>query len=756
MNQNSLFAGIAVKQPTPKLTAKEVIDKAKKPKQVRVVRTRVQDVEECYKRMDEYVTRLQHKRPDVVLELCKDEQRLNDYLQKIIQTGVLSLDTEGTGLNPIDDKLVGLCLYTEGETSLYVPVGHLNYPNIDATNFIKSIIDLSRNGKLKVLFANATFDLRYINNAYKGNEYIRPYWDCLIAGKFLNENDSSHALKWLWEKYCLGTPEKTIDPDNYKKLFGHLTFDILDPNRVYYYAAFDAWATYELYKFQLPFLDGVSEPCIEQDLVDTGYLFTQIEAPLTEAVASMEDTGVSIDIEYAHELSVKYTEQIDACFIELNELVSNLINPYLPQFKQEQPELYSKLNDPVNLDSPTQFNILLFKILKVDYLKVGLKKESVGKKELAKVGKAYPELNQMITKLLEYRGLKKLLGTYIDKLPNKSISPNTGRVHGKFNQYGADTGRFSSSDPNLQNIPSHNTDIRKMFIPKEGYYFIGADYSQIEPRLTAFLAQDPHMIEAYTTGKDLYSDMASKIYNLPYEECLEKFSPEAKQRRGYVKSVLLGILYGRGAASIAEQIKTSVDEAKDIINRFYETYPSIKVFEQQLQELVRQKGFVKTIWGRKRRLPDYNLPQFSITGQDPTLCESARNMLNQFNKWEARKRMPEIAQHFRVKIIDNGTAIAQAQRQILNSAIQGSSADITKVAILMLYRNERLRELGYKTLLTIHDEVIGEVPKENAKEALSIMVQIMKDAANIKLKMPIKCDGEINERWYGEDIQDEL
>ena len=153
--------------------------------------------------------------------------------------------------------------------------------------------------------------------------------------KVVNRNNFvQHTL------YEVIRPEKTIDPDNYKKLFGHLTFDILDPNRVYYYAAFDAWATYELYKFQLPFLDGVSEPCIEQDLVDTGYLFTQIEAPLTEAVASMEDTGVSIDIEYAHELSVKYTEQIDACFIELNELVSNLINPYLPQFKQEQPELY--------------------------------------------------------------------------------------------------------------------------------------------------------------------------------------------------------------------------------------------------------------------------------------------------------------------------------------------------------------------------------------------------------------------------------
>ncbi len=697
--------------------------------------------------------------------LIRTESELHDYISKCIENGVIGIDTETEGLDPILDKLAGVCIYTPGEKTAYVPVNHVSYITFERVDDQLTEEQVGRelqrlvDADTKVIMFNAPFDIRVLRN--QCNVYLTCYWDAYLGARLLNENESSNALKKLHQKYCLNGEG---DAFKYDELFRGIKFTVIPIKVAYLYAAHDAKITYELYKFQEPYLDLNQE---REDLRNVAWVFRNIEMPIVDVVCDMEDTGVDFDKEFASKLSVEYHKQAEE---KLNEFYEELhkYDSVINTYKLSHPS--NKLDDPINISSPTQLAILFYDILKIeppDYKNP----RGTGVDILAKMD------NPLAKMILSYRKVDKLLSTYIDKMP-LVINPKTGRIHCKFNQYGADTGRFSSDSPNLQNIPSHNKDIRKMFKATDGYVLMSSDYSQQEPKCLAALCKqqgDSQMYDTFMEGKDLYSEIASKSFHQPYEQCREfnvdgTTNSEGKDRRTKAKSILLGVLYGRGVPSIAEQLNCSVDEAFNIKNSVFEGFPAIKKFEDDSLYMAKNEGYVTTICGRKRRLPDLQLPQYEFKWKDGYTPDGdildfddidvevpqskIRYYLNKLNKRFAKKKdIFEEANQDGIWIIDNSNKLADSTRQCVNARIQGSAADLSKVAMIELNRDERLKELGFRMLIPVHDEVIAECPEENAKECSELLSQIMSRAAEEILKMPIKCDVSITKCWYGEEIQ---
>jgi len=690
--------------------------------------------------------------------MAEDENKFKDYIQHIIQNGGYAIDTETTGLNPITDNIVGLSLYTLGEKALYVPLHHKSYiTGIEVegqldTKFVGEQLNLLKSAKSR--FYNGKFDKRVIHN-HLGVDL--PCWfDAHIAAMCLNENEP-HGLKNLHSKYVLDGQE---DEFSFGQLFDKITFDLVPIGTGYIYAI-DTW---ELVDFQLPYLTQGDKLCEEYDLHNVANVFWNIEMPFLEVATQLEETGVSFDCDYANELSVKYHKQMDE---KLDNFYS-ILDTYkdeIQKYKIKNPN--HKLSDPISVSSPTQLAILLYDILKV---------EPPDKDHPRGTGVEILEQidNPLCKAILEYRTVEKLLSTYIDKLPNEVLSD--GKIHCSFNQYGAKTGRLSSDNPNMQNIPSHNKEIRKMFVASPGCVLLSGDFSQQEPRVMTAMCQDPEMIKAYKNGLDLYASIASIAFNTTYENCLEfnadgSDNPEGAVRRSSAKSILLGILYGRGINSIAEQLNTTKQKAKVIQDKVFKEFPAIKKFEEDSIEMAETRGFVTTFWGRKRRLPDMQLPEFEFEyaegygDVDPlsftnevvnvsvplSVKKSYANKLH--SVWGKDKaKIVEQARSEGIIIKDNGGKIADATRQVVNSRIQGSAADMSKIAGIKLFNNERLKELGFKLLVPIHDEYLCECPKENAKECAKLLSDIMCSAAE-DIKLPIKVDVAVSYKWYGEKLK---
>lgn len=696
---------------------------------------------------------------------------LNEYVDKCIANGALAVDTETTGLNPLLDKIVGVCLYTPNEKYAYIPIRHRSIltgellPNqLDPDDVAEALRPLEAI-KEDIMF-NAQFDMRFLKNDLGLN--FDCTWDTSLAAKIMNENEESNALKPLHQKYVLKDSESEF---KFEQFFKGIPFDLIPIDIATLYGAHDAVITWELKEFQAKYLyyDETEDFSARNGMNGASWTFFNIEMPCVKVVCDMEDNGVLLDTEYAKELSVKYNKLKDDALAEFYselEPFADKIESY--RFKAVRGEK-AKLDNPINIDSPLQLAVLFYDILGY---------ESVDKKSPRGTGEAIlAKFDTPLAKsILKYRTIDKLLGTYIDKLPN-CINPNDGRVHCEFKQYGAKTGRFSSSDPNLQNIPSHNKDIRKMFTASEGCLLMSSDFSQQEPKCLAALCKrdgDPQMYNTFMEGKDLYSEIASKSFHKSYEECREfddngnKNPPEYKERRTQAKSILLGALYGRGVPSIAEQLGCSVDKAQDIKDSVFKGFPAIKKFEEDSLSFAREYGYVTTVCGRKRRLPDLMLDEFEFKWKDgpksvdvldfddvgdnevpEDIQRKYLRKLARVEPWNKRKIFEEANEKDGVWIVDNGLKIADATRQCVNSRIQGSAADLTKLAMIDLYNNKRLKELGFKLLIQVHDEVIAECPKENIKECSELLAQVMSQAAEKVLEMPIKCDVEITDRWYG-------
>ena len=336
--------------------------------------------------------------------------------------------------------------------------------------------------------------------------------------------------------------------------------------------------------------------------------------------------------------------------------------------------------------------------------------------ELVKSGRLHAEGEYEIIRTPER--LKEVMETYLTGVSEYVLDA----VHTTYNQYGAKTGRFSSSDTvtkiNLQNIPSHEKSIRKIFRARDGYKFVGGDFSQIEPRVLSYVSGDEAMQEAYREGKDLYAIMGSKVYGVPYEDCREFYpdgtvNAEGKHRRTTMKSVLLGIMYERGAKAIGEQFDRSAEWAQKLIDDFYKSFPKIQQLRLKVEKIAEEYGYVTTIQGRKRRLPEMQLPDHD---------------------------------DYRYQ---------EAHRQSLNAVIQGSSADIMKLAMIAIYNDPQYKALDCHMVITVHDELIMEVPEDHIKEGADLLVNTMKRVGHSLIDLPMSVDAEVNDYWYGENLADD-
>lgn len=721
-------------------------------------------------------------------DVIRDEpEKLHDYITACIENNRVAIDTETTGLDPIQDDIVGFSLYTKGQKAVYVPLNHTSYvTQLKSNNQISIDVVTKEFQRLadagtRIIMFNAPFDIRVIWNHIKVR--LHCWFDCYIAARCLNENEPSNGLKALHKKYV---EDDTGTAWSFAKLFDDIPFSLIPIKDGYIYAARDAKITDELCDFQLPFLEPDSEKCKIHDLTGVSNIFWNVEMKSMDAFIDMEQTGIALDFDYSEKLSQRYHSYVDVSKSNIDKILLSL-KPDIDSYRRSHPN--SGLNDPINIASNKQLSCLLYDILGIKIVDER-NPRGVGKEILEKID------HPLCKAILEQRKLEKLISTYVDKMPSIA-NPKDGRVHCKFNQYGANTGRTSSNEPNMQNIPSRpwklidgtkidaGHDVRQMFMATPGNILISCDYSAQEPRVTAHLSHDEKMINAYLAGKDVYSEIAAIAFNKTYEECLEFVvdengnktdvtNVEGKGRRTQAKSIVLGILYGRSIPSIAEQLHCENEKAQQIYDDVLNKFTGLKAFKFDSEEMARKYGFVTTVWGRKRRLTDMQLPYYEFSYKEgqvpmdfdplsdeddnfstevsPEICEKYTNKLLKAKYWKEKQRIKDELDKMGIQVTDNSRKIEDATRQVVNSRVQGSAADLTKLAMIELYNNQELRDLGFKMLIPIHDEILAECPRENAKRCGELMEKMMIDAAR-DLVVPISCDAEYTEHWYGEPLE---
>lgn len=587
-------------------------------------------------------------------------------------------------------------------------------------------------------------------------------------------------MKGLHSKYC----NNGNDYYKFENLFKGVPFQYIPVKTAYLYAARDPIITWELYEFQKQYLNAEDE-----ELASCYDAFINNEMPLVPIMADVEDTGIALDFNRQKELLEKYQSKLK----EEEQRAAEILKHFAPQIeayraRQLRDNTLTRLDEPINLGSAKQVSALLYDILGVSNGRDGADEKGTGEKLLVfakeraeKDKKLDPKCAELINSILELRGIKKLLSTYIEKMP-EVVNKKTNKIHCFFNQYGTVTGRMSSNDPNMQNIPARgeSAEIRTMFTADPGQVLISCDYSQQEPRILAHVSGDEHLIDAYRSGKDLYAQMASLVFHKRYEECLEhlpdgSLNKEGKKLRGRMKAIVLGVMYSKEAPSIAEDLKISIDEAKNLYDTFFKRFPKVKKYLEDTQEFARRNGYVKTLWGRKRRLPDMMLPEYEISYAEAKMAENFDPL--DFDSSEPQEVSVSAAEKARItrelksargfkakafiikrwadkgfKIVDNTRKIAEATRQCVNSVIQGTAADMTKRASIICYNDPRLQKLGAKIVLWVHDETISMVSEKYAAEACKYISENMKKAAEL-LCVPMKCDCEVMRCWNGPSLE---
>lgn len=771
---------------------KKLISKAEKPKKVEVsvekkIKSKTVSINEKLNLITNEVNRVL----GTYKETTQIIQSYDDFIQYIdlcVKNGVVAIDTEtNNSLDPITCKIMGLCLYTPNQKNTYIPVNHTDFDNNRYDWQITEdqiCTQLKRLYNTKIIMHNGKFDYQVLKCTC--NVALDIYWDTLIAAKILDENEHSAGLKQQYIEKI----DPSIEKYDIEHLFQDVEYRVVDPKLFALYAATDAYMTYRLYEYQL---DKLNLP----ENKNLNKILFELEFPLIHVLAEMELAGMEVDQFYAARLSKTYHTQLDAVDAEIKKELE-AVKPSIDKWRLSAEANYKpakktgdglgkskneQLSEDINLASPTQLAILFYDVLKCPQVS---KKSPRGTGE-AELKAIYDKTGIEICKLiLERRELVKLLTTYIDVIPELAKRWPDGRVRTHFNQYGAATGRLSSSDPiNFQNIPSHERRIRMLFKAADGNMIIGSDFSAQEPRLTAFYSQDPAMIKAYEEGRDLYAVIGSKSFNTTYEDCLE-FYPEGteievdgkkvicgnkthqnkagKDRRTMSKSILLGVLYGRGAASVGEQIHKSRDEAQKIIDDFYNAFPNVKQWIDNSIKSAHEKGYVEDIIGRRRRLPDALLDKYELKdnnikfnpllftkgiSNDGTLISTYRNKLKALTNRKDYEKIKESALKDNIEIKDNTGFIAQAERQAVNARVQGGAATLTKKALIDLYNNKELKDLGAFLINSVHDEILMEVPKENAEKAAELLTQVMVNSAKEYVtNVPMKCDAYIVPCWY--------
>ena len=582
-------------------------------------------------------------------KLVDNEDDMRSLCDFFMTKQILSLDTETTSTNPIEAELVGLSFAVEESKAFYVPMPE----NREEAQRVVEIFRLVYEEEtiLKV-GQNIKYDLEVLANY--GVELKGRMFDTMIA-HYLIQPELRHNMDYMAEVY-LNYQTIHIDELIGPKGKNQRSMRSLPPNDVYEYACEDADITLRL--------KNVLEPKLKEAEVES--LFWEIEMPLVPVLASMEMNGVRIDTESLQETSRLFTERM----IQLEQ------------------HIYELAGEEFNISSPKQVGDILFGKMQI-----------IEKPKKTKTGQYVTSeevLQQLRTKhkivddILNFRGLKKLLGTYVDALP-KLINPKTGHIHTSFNQTVTATGRLSSSDPNLQNIPVRGEDgkeIRKCFIPEPNCLFFSADYSQIELRVMAHLSKDEHMIHAFQEGYDIHAATAATIYKKDINEV-------TRDERTKSKRANFGIIYGITVFGLAERLDIERAEARQLIEGFFETFPQVHDYMEQSKKLVREKGYAETVYHRRRYLPDI--------------------------------------------LSRNATVRGFAERNAINAPIQGSAADIIKVAMVRIYNRFKAENIRSKMILQVHDELNFSVYPDEKERVEAIVMEEMQNAYQLSVPLVADC-----------------
>jgi DNA polymerase-1 len=587
--------------------------------------------------------------------LISDDHQLVDVISKAGIQKEICFDTETTGLDPLNSELVALTLSWEKGKGYMVYFPESQH---ETKRLLKMIRPLLEDNLILKIGQNIKFDIQILANY--DIEVRGHLFDTMIA-HYLLEPDMRHNMNFLSAVYL------SYNPVHIESLIGEKgamqkNMRSVPADKLKEYAVEDADITLQLKHF--------FEPRIKAEGLDD--LATNIEMPLIPVLAEMERNGVILNEEDLKSISSGLREDI----IKLEK------------------EIYELAGTEFNISSPKQLGDILFIRLKLDdKAKVTKTKQFVTNEEiLQRLVHKHP----IVEKVLEYRGLRKLLSTYVEALP-QLIDKRTGRIHTSFNQAVASTGRLSSNNPNLQNIPvrdERGREIRKAFVPAEGYIFFSADYSQIELRLMAHLSKDKSMISDFLSGYDIHAATASKIFNVDIKDV-------TREMRSKAKTANFGIIYGISAYGLSERLTIGRSEAKDLIDGYFNSYPGVKNYMDESIRIARAKGYVTTMFGRRRYLRDIH----------------SRNQVVRGN----------------------------AERNAINAPIQGSAADIIKIAMIRIHdklKNEKLRS---KMILQVHDELIFEVYEPELEKIKKMVLSEMSDAA--KLDVPLKVDWGTGKNW---------
>ena len=580
-----------------------------------------------------------------IVKLC-DFFRTKDFIV---------LDTETTSTSAIEAELVGLSFSVEEHKAFYVPIPSNRKEALQIVNIFKPLYE---DEQILKIGQNLKYDLEVLRNY--DIELRGKMWDTMIA-HYLIQPELRHNMDYMAEVYL---HYQTIHIDELigPKGKNQRSMRDLSPTLVYEYACEDADITLQL------------KNKLEPELKKYGCekLFNDIEMPLMPVLAEMEMNGVCLDTESLAETSKQFTTR-------MNEI---------------EQRIYELAGEQFNIASPKQVGEILF-----DKLKIVEKAKKTKTGQYVTSEEVLQQLrnkHEIVADILEHRGLKKLIGTYIDALP-KLINPRTGHIHTSFNQTITATGRLSSSDPNLQNIPIRGEDgkeIRKAFIPEPGCLFFSADYSQIELRVMAHLSQDSQMIEVFREGKDLHAATAANIYKKPIEEV-------TRDERTKSKRANFGIIYGITVFGLAERLDIPRDEAKMLIDGYFDTFPQVHDYMEQSKEVARQQGYVTTLFGRRRYLPDINSANATVRGF--------------------------------------------AERNAINAPIQGTAADIIKVAMIHIFQRFKAEGIKSKMILQVHDELNFSVYPEEKERVERIVIEEMQNAFH--MHVPLVADSGFGDNW---------
>ena len=587
-----------------------------------------------------------------LVENEEDLKKLYDYFRT---KQFFVLDTETTSTNAIDAELVGLSFAVQEHEAFYVPIPANREEALQIVNIFKPLYE---DPTIMKIGQNLKYDLKVLRNY--DIELKGQMWDTMIA-HYLIQPELLHNMDYMAEVYL---HYKTIHIDELigPKGKGQKSMRDLSPTLVYEYACEDADITLQL-KNKL-------EPELKK--YECENLFHEIEMPLMPVLAEMEMNGVCLDTESLKETSQQFTQRM----------------------QEIEQRIYELAGQQFNIASPKQVGEILFDKLKIIEKP---KKTKTGQYVTSEeVLQQLKNKHEIVADILEHRGLKKLISTYIDALP-KLINPRTGHIHTSFNQTITATGRLSSSDPNLQNIPIRGEDgkeIRKAFIPEPGCLFFSADYSQIELRVMAHLSGDANMIEVFREGKDLHAATAANIYKKPIDEV-------TRDERTKSKRANFGIIYGITVFGLAERLDIPREEAKMLIDGYFDTFPQVHEYMEQSKEVARRQGYVTTLFGRRRYLPDIN---------------SGNSVVRGF-----------------------------AERNAINAPIQGTAADIIKVAMIHIYERFKKENIKSKMILQVHDELNFSVLPEEKELVERIVLEEMQNAFH--MKVPLVADSGFGDNW---------